>query len=61
MSVFNIDEATQFVYVILGIDAHQHDQVLAVRYSFNDAKKFMLKMTAETEYFDLWIEKHLVI
>lgn len=56
MSVFS--EA--FVYVILGIDAHQHDQVLAVRYTFDEAKKFMLRLMSETEYFDLWIEKHSV-
>ena len=56
MSVFS--EA--FVYVILGIDAHQHDQVLAVRYTFDEAKKFMLRLMSETEYFDLWIEKHPV-
>jgi len=49
-----------FVYVILGIDAHQHDQVLAVRYTFDEAKKFMLRLMSETEYFDLWIEKHPV-
>lgn len=54
MSAFN------YVYVILGIDEHSHDQVLAVRLSFDEAKKFMTKMTCTSPYYDLWIEKHPV-
>lgn len=49
------------VYIILGIDAHEHDQVLGVCQSFELAKRFCMRWESETEYFDLWIERHPVI
>lgn len=50
-----------FVYVALGIDANEHDQVLSVFQTFDDAKNFCASVMGETEYYDLWIEKHPVM
>lgn len=49
------------VYIVLGIDEHSHDQVLAVFNSYNQAKKFLVSTSSETLYYDLWIEKHSVM
>lgn len=46
------------VYVVLGIDAHEHDQVLGVCRTYDEAKRFCIKHLFETEFFDIWIEKH---
>jgi len=48
------------VYVVLGIDENEHDQVLGVFYTFERAKRFCIKCECKTAYYDLWIEKHLV-
>ena len=56
-----IEEIQPAVYVILGIDAYENDKVLAVSYTFEEAKRWLIKFTAETEYFDLWIEKHALL
>lgn len=45
-------------YVVLGIDANEHDQVLGVFRCFDDAKDFCVQIPLEHEYYDLWIEKH---
>jgi hypothetical protein len=50
-----------FVYVALGIDGNEHDQVLSIFQTFEDAKKFCASVMHETEYYDLWIEKHPVM
>lgn len=55
-----IEKFSFFVYVILGIDAQGHDQVIAVRRDFPEAKHFCTKCLGETEFYDLWIEKHEV-
>jgi hypothetical protein len=55
----SIEQTT--VYIVLGIDEHSHDQVLAVFNSYGDAKKFLASTTHETNYYDLWIEKHPVM
>ncbi len=49
------------VYIVLGIDEHEHDQVLAVFNSYSDAKNYCCEMMGDTEYYDLWIEKHPVV
>ena len=49
------------VYVILGIDVYGHDQVLAVARTYEEAKQYSTQCFAETEFYDLWIEKHAII
>jgi len=49
------------VYIVLGIDENEHDQVLAVFYAYSDAKKYCCQMMHNTSYYDLWIEKHPVV
>lgn len=49
------------VYVALGIDSQEHDQVIAVCASYDEAKCYCMKTINETEFFDLWIEKHPVL
>lgn len=46
------------VYIILGIDSNEHDQVIAVRKTFNEARNFCAKCLAEHDFYDVWIEKH---
>lgn len=57
MSVISFPDFNE-VYVILGIDAHEHDQVLAVCRTYEEAKRYCIEYLMETEFFDLWIEKH---
>ena len=59
MTVISLNE-TQ-VYIVLGIDEHEHDQVLAVFNSYYEAKRYCCQMMHNTEYYDLWIEKHPVV
>ncbi len=59
MTVVNMQERS--VYIVLGIDEHEHDQVLAVFNSYSDAKNYCCEMMGDTEYYDLWIEKHPVV
>lgn len=59
--IINLGDADEYVYVALGIDGNEHDQVLSVFHCFDTAKKFCAKMMHETEYYDLWIEKHPVM
>ena len=61
MTIVNFESEEELVYVILGIDEHEHDQVLAVCKSYQDAKQYCIEYLAETEYYDLWIEKHPVL
>lgn len=49
------------VYVVLGIDENEHDQVLALFYTYYDAKQFCSQTMHDTCYYDLWIEKHPVL
>ncbi len=49
------------VYIVLGIDEFEHDQVLGVFSTYNDAKKFCCQTMHDTAYYDLWIEKHPVM
>ena len=60
MAVTYFQPVVQMVYVILGIDAYQHDRVLAVCATYQDAKRYCVECLVNTEYFDLWIEKHPV-
>lgn len=46
------------IYVILGIDDNEHDQVIAVCRNYEDAKRYCIKYLMQTEFYDLWIEKH---
>jgi hypothetical protein len=59
--VIKIDSIDDLVYIILGIDANEHDQVLAVCHSYDDAKQYCLQYLRQTEYYDLWIEKHVIL
>lgn len=61
VTVVNFDEITRAVYVVLGIDEHEHDQVLGVFNSYCDAKKNCCKVMGTTGFYDLWIEKHSVL
>lgn len=49
------------VYVVLGIDANEHDQVLAVCRTYEEAKRYCIECLAETEFYDVWIEKHPLV
>lgn len=51
----------KLIYIVLGIDEHEHDQVLAVFNSYADAKRFCCQTMHDTAYYDLWIEKHPVM
>jgi hypothetical protein len=61
VSVIKFEEVQPLVYVALGIDAHERDQVLAVCNSYESAKRYCIECLVETEFFDLWIEKHPVL
>ena len=56
MTVISLNETC--IYIVLGIDEHSHDQVLAVFNSYSDAKKYCCQTMHDTAYYDLWIEKH---
>lgn len=50
------------VYIVLGIDEHEHDQVLAVFSTYDSAKAYCCKTMGDSfDYYDLWIEKHPVM
>lgn len=49
------------VYIVMGIDEHEHDQVLAVFASYHDAKVYCCETVHKTVYYDLWIEKHEIM
>jgi len=59
VTVISLNETE--VYIVLGIDEHEHDQVLAVFYTYYDAKNYCCQMMYDSEYFDLWIEKHSIV
>ena len=59
VTVISLNET--LVYIVLGIDEHEHDQVLAVFNSYSDAKNYCCEMMHDSAYFDLWIEKHPVV
>ena len=61
MTTLKIESIRPFIYIVLGIDAHEHDQVLSVSRTFEDAKEFLQNFLGSSEYFDLWIEKHPLI
>jgi hypothetical protein len=54
--VFSFEE--DFAYIVLGIDENEHDQVLAVCRSYEGAKRFCIQFVAQSQFYDLWIEKH---
>lgn len=60
-SIINLSSIQNMVYVIMGIDEHEHDQVLAVCKSYEDAKRYCIEYLRETNFFDLWIEKHSIL
>lgn len=57
----SVIEISKTVYVIMGIDAYENDQVIAVCATYKDAKRYCVEHLAETEYYDLWIEKHPIL
>ncbi len=60
MCVISLQQG-QSVYVVLGIDGNEHDQVLAVSISYQEAKNFCVQCKCETEFYDMWIEKHQLL
>lgn len=48
------------VYIVLGIDGNQNDQVLAVCSCYEGAKRYCVDTLVQTEFFDVWIEKHII-
>ena len=64
MSVIEFHSANPQVYVILGIDENENDQVISVCKTYEDAKSFCIKylMTGKNvfdkSFYDVWIEKH---
>lgn len=49
------------VYVVLGVDENEHDQVLQLFYKFDDAKEYCKEvMKGDFLFYDLWIETHVV-
>lgn len=67
MSVIKFSDIKPEIYVILGIDENEHDQVLAVCKNYVDAKRYCIKYlmkgtnVCETPFYDVWIEKHQII
>ena len=58
MSVIDLIQPS--VYVVLGIDENEHDQVLGVCRNFDEAQRFLHEYLFETEFYDIWIEKHIL-
>lgn len=56
-----IEPLEDFIYIILGIDELAQDHILAVCLSYEDAKRNLIDFLSETEYYDLWIEKHRLV
>ena len=58
MSVIKIENIKPVIYIILGVDKHEHDQVIGVAQTYEDAKEVCIHFEAKTDFYDLWIEKH---
>lgn len=54
-------ERIEHVYVVLGIDKNEHDQVLAILKDYEDAKTYCIRCPRYSEFYDLWVEKHLLL
>lgn len=61
MAIVEFSAIQPLVYVVLGIDEHEHDQVIAVCQTYEDAKQYCIQMQVETQFYDLWIEKHPLV
>ena len=61
MSVVKLSDFRQQVYIIMGIDGEGCDQVVAVCRSYNEAKEYCILYLAQTEFYDVWIEKHPIL
>lgn len=61
MSAISISSIRPMVYVILGIDSNEHDQVLGVCSCYEDAKQHCIDYLRDTEFYDIWVEKHSVM
>ncbi len=48
------------VYIVLGVDENEHDQVLAVYNTYDEAKRYCINSLVQLDYYDVWIEKHFV-
>ena len=49
------------VYVVMGIDEHEHDQLLQLFYRFDDAKEYCAWVQrSDSLFYDLWIESHII-
>lgn len=59
MAVIKIKDIQETIYIIMGIDANEHDQILAARYRYEDAKEYCKQFQANSvlDMYDLWIEK----
>lgn len=61
MSVIDFAEEQPNIYVILGIDEFENDRVLAVCSCYDRAKKYCAEFLCETDFYDVWMEKHTVL
>lgn len=52
------EKPEEMIYIILGVDINEHDQVLRVCRTYASAKEYCLHYLTKTDYYDLWIEKH---
>lgn len=55
-----LERQSEFAYVILGIDENEHDQVISVFKTYKDAKLFCTQTLMRSNFYDVWIEKHLL-
>lgn len=60
MCVTKLDQSQQ-VYVVMGIDEHENSQLLAVCSCYDSAKRYCIHCVVESQFYDLWIEKHCII
>jgi hypothetical protein len=60
-SVTPIESLSMIVYVVMAIDEHEHDRILAVCMTAENAKRYCTKCQVESDYFDIWIERHVVL
>lgn len=60
-AVIKIQSIPAMMYIVLGIDENEHDQVLGVCSTYEIAKNFCKQFLLTTTFYDLWIEKHPLV
>lgn len=58
MDLLKIHSIEPLIYVVLGIDENEHDQVVAVFKTYETAARYCTKFMVDTPFLDVWIEKH---